>query len=123
MVIKGYKGFDSRFQCVGLQYEVGETYRYVGDIKICSRGFHFCKELSDVLNFYPLNPKFNHDIYFPIFPNRYAEVECLGRWFTNDHHNKYVTNRIRIVRELSEDEIYEILKREMEKKIHSKRDM
>ena len=121
--MKGYKGFDNKFQCIGLQYEVGETYSYVGDIKICSRGFHFCKKLSDVLNFYPLNPKFRHYIslqkliegYFTIH-NRYAEVECLGRYITNDHH-KYVTDRIRIIRELSTYEICEILQRERENKI------
>ena len=50
--MKGYKGFDKDLNCREFQFEVGKTYKIEGKIELCERGFHYCKELIDVMNFY-----------------------------------------------------------------------
>ena len=68
-IIKGYKGFDKNLECRGFKYEVGKTYETKEKIEICSWGFHYCKKLFDVNNFY----SFNDD------ENRFCEIEILGQ--------------------------------------------
>ena len=50
--MKGYKGFNKNLKCLGFQYEVGKEYEMDDDIVMCEKGFHFCKELIDVMDFY-----------------------------------------------------------------------
>ena len=109
MIMIGYKGFDEDFKCRGFQYEVGKTYTYIGGIKICERGFHFCKRLNNVLTYYPrFYFSFDKQHTYWRTRNRYAIVEALGRYITDDK-SKYVTDKIRIIKELSEEEMHEIL--------------
>ena len=90
-MVHGYKGFESDMTCQGFQYEVGQTYEHNGDIGLCESGFHFCRNVADVLNYYN-----GHDC-------RYAVVEALGK--VVDSKNKSVTDRIRIVLELSRADV------------------
>ena len=94
--MKGYKVFNSDWTCRGFQYEVGKTYEHEGEISPCNSGFHFCKRAIDCFNYYP----FNSD-------NRVAEVEALGEIKTDD--DKSVTNKIKIIRELSWHEVLELV--------------
>ena len=102
--MKGYKMFDADWKCSGtnngkkykFQYRVGETYTHQGKISMCNAGFHFCKELQQCFNFYEA-ATWNH----------IAEVEALGEIIEGE--NKCVTNQIRIVREISFDEIKNVL--------------
>ena len=94
--MKGYKVFNSDWTCRGFQYEVGKTYEHEGEISPCNSGFHFCKRAVDCFNYYP----FNSD-------NRVAEVEALGEIKTDG--DKSVTNKIKIVRELSWHEVLELV--------------
>ena len=91
--MKGYKGFDSDWTCKGFQYKVGETYEMDGEISLCERGFHFCTKLEDALWYYPNGV--------------YVEVEALGDIIEEEYsnHSQYVTNKIKIVRQLSDEEI------------------
>ena len=91
--MKGYKGFDKDLKCKNYQYEVGMTYRMHDDIKVCKRGYHFCKELIDVMDYYN-----SHD------GNRFCEVEALGKIKTDDN-KKYCTNIIKIIREIPIEEV------------------
>ena len=51
--MKGYKVFCSDWTCLGFQYEVGKTYEMdATEIKLCNRGFHFCKRLVDCFSYY-----------------------------------------------------------------------
>ena len=86
----GFKGFDKNFKCRGFQYEVGQTYEHNGRIKLCESGFHFCKTMAQVFGYYGGTDK------------RYAEVEALGEVREGD--DKCVTNKIRIIREIPQDE-------------------
>jgi len=47
--MKAYKAsYDEK--CETLTYEVDKTYTFNGQLQLCSKGFHFCKELKDVFN-------------------------------------------------------------------------
>jgi len=48
-----YKGFNDLLQCKSFQYEVGQTYAMDEPIRLCGKGFHFCKLLTQVFSFYP----------------------------------------------------------------------
>ena len=81
-IIKGYKAFEKGLKCKGFQYEVGKEYKYDGDIKLCEKGFHFCENPLDVLDYYDL------------CDSEFAEVETDGK--TETDGNKTVSNKIKI---------------------------
>ena len=94
-MVLGYKGFNNNMTCRGFQYEVGQTYEYDGNIGLCESGFHFCRKMADVLNYY--SGRNCH----------YAEVEALGEVI--DGKDKSVTDRIRIVRKLTWAEVLKVM--------------
>jgi hypothetical protein len=50
----GFKAADADLKCRDHQFEVGQTYTIEGEPVHCARGFHFCQNPLDVLNYYPL---------------------------------------------------------------------
>lgn len=53
--VEGYKGTDKDMKAHGdFQYELGKQYDCEGEIKICNRGFHFCRDLKDVFDYYDI---------------------------------------------------------------------
>ena len=90
----GYKGFDKDFKCRGYQYEVGKTYEHGGRIDLCKSGFHFCRAMADVFN------------YYTDANCRYAEIEALGT--VEEGGDKCVTDKIRIIREIPRGEAVEM---------------
>ena len=97
-VVKGYKVFNADWTCRGFQYVVGETFEEDVIPSYCNKGFHFCTKAADCFNYYRFNPD-----------NKVAEVEAIGKIDTNPVDSKCCTNKIRIVRELSWDEVLEIV--------------
>ncbi len=101
-----YKGFDKNMQCLGFQYEVGQTYE-TDELIMCSKGFHFCEKLTDCYSYY----KKEESIF--------CIVEPLGKIIHNS--TKSVTDKIKIVRVLTKSEmlgqeflsskIYEIIRK------------
>ena len=91
---KGYKGFDKDLQCRGFQYEVGKTYE-CETAEVSSKGFHYCKKIKDVLDYYPIT-------------SRFCEIEDLGKTVTKQ--NKSATTKIKIVKELTRDELVKLFK-------------
>ena len=53
--MKVYKGTDKNMCCRGMQYKLGETAVYDGDIKLCEAGLHACEMPIDVLAYYAPN--------------------------------------------------------------------
>ncbi len=119
-----YKGFDKDLKCRGFQYEVGKTYSMPEKPVICERGFHCCKRLADVFKYY--SPQHwwtvqNCEALLPIEAeqtgNRFCLVEVCGDVDIEEgvsFSRKVATNSITIVRELSTDEMTEIIERESE---------
>jgi len=81
-VVKGYKAFNKGLICQGFQYEIGKKYIYEEDIKLCKKGFHFCENPLDVLDYYDL------------CESEFAEIETDGKIKGDD--KKSVTNKIEI---------------------------
>ena len=83
--MKGYKASNNG-KCRDLAYEVGKTYTFNGEIKACFTGFHYCKKIDDVLEYYDYDR--NTTVIF--------EIEDLGE--SVNEGNKTVTNKMKIVR-------------------------
>lgn len=91
--MRGFKVFDPDWTCLNFQYEIGKTYELPDGQEpiICKRGFHFCENLIDTLGYYLTH----HNILF-------AEVEAIGTIIQQG--TKFVTNKIKIIREITEEE-------------------
>ena len=96
--IKGFKVFNPDWTCRGFQYKVGESYEIDKEPKVCSIGFHFCLKASDCFNFYDFTCE-----------NKVAEVEAYGDIDQQEDESKFCTNKIRIVREITWDEVLRIV--------------
>ena len=94
-MVKGFKGFNEDLTCRGFQYEIGKTYKHNDEVELCSSGFHFCRKLKDVHNFYNLKT------------SRICEIVADGKIIDDD--KKSVCSRMRIVREVSREEIWSII--------------
>ena len=92
--MKGYKAFHSGWKCRDFQYEIGKTYELPEgqELKICECGFHFCANPIDVFGYY----QFSDDTLI-------AEIEALGN--IKQEGTKYVTDKIKIVKEFPKDEL------------------
>lgn len=93
--MKGYKIIDPNWKCRGFKYKVGARYIMDGEIEPCIRGFHFCETVDACFNYKPLNPKYH-----------LCEIEALSLCDETGlvairHHDKLVSNNIRIIREIS----------------------
>lgn len=96
--MKGYKVFNSDWTCRGFQYNVGQVYEMDEKPVCCDRGFHFCTKVSDCFNYYSFDPN-----------NKVAEVEALGDIDTQDKDSKCCTNKIRIIREITWQEVLDLV--------------
>ena len=93
--MKYYKAMNKNMSCRGFQYKIGGIYELPKDVEleICQRGFHFCDILSSCFKYY-----FKDECII-------CEVEPLGKVIHSEHENKLVTDKIKIVRQLSNEEI------------------
>ena len=88
----GIKGFDENLKCKGYQFSIGKTHTEEVTPKLCGRGFHYCKTIKDVFSFYKNDGR-----------NRFCLIEVLGD--VDEGVEKSCTNKIKIVRELSKQEV------------------
>lgn len=91
------KGMDKDMRCRGFQFEIGKEYKIENngeELELCSDTvFHYCKSLQQVHKHYSCNDE----------TNRYFEIEVLGEEITDGE--KYGSNHIRIVREITGEEL------------------
>ena len=96
--MKGYKVFNPDWTCRGFQFEVGKIFEDSVVPDCCNVGFHFCTKASDCFNYYSFDQN-----------NKVAEVEALGQVDTHSDDSKCATNKIHIIRELTWDEVLELV--------------
>lgn len=94
--IKGFKVFNPRWTCNGFGYEVGKTYEEKVDPVVHRTGFEFYREVKDCFNYYDFDPR-----------NKVAEIAVLGK--VAEGPIQCSTNKIQIVKELSWQELLDIL--------------
>ena len=75
-----------------MHYEIGKWYEVDGEIKPCENGFHFCRKLEDIQEYYDL------------FHSRLFEIEADGKIMEAASDTKMVCSRIRLVREILPEE-------------------
>ena len=93
--MKYYKAFNEDMTCKEFQYKVGGIYKLPKNekLELYCNGFHFCDMLNYCFKFY------DEDICV------ICEVEPLGNIVRNGYSNILATDKIRIVRKLSKEEI------------------
>ena len=93
------KGFDENLCCRGFQFEIGKEYKIDSDeLELCTDTvFHYCKSMQNVHYFYNVNV------------SRFCEIEVLGEEVTDGE--KCGSNHIRIVREITGEELDELVGR------------
>ena len=93
--ILAYKGFDVNLRCRGFQYEIGKEYELPEGVNpsLCNAGFHACENPADVFAYYAPSE------------SRYCLVELSGQIVRGD--DKSCASRIKIVRELTLQELSE----------------
>ena len=96
--MKGYKIFEPDWTCRGFQYAVGEIFEEDVTPSCCNRGFHFCTELKDCFNYYSFDPN-----------NKVAEIDAIGEIDSETDGIKSCTNKIKIVREISWEEVLKMV--------------
>jgi len=92
--VKGFKVFNPDFTCKGVQFEEGKTFEIDGPIQICHRGLHFCTKASHCFSYYTFDPN-----------NIVCEVEAIGEVQGHDEDSKMCTDKLRILRRLTWQEV------------------
>lgn len=119
-IIKGYKAFhrdadgklftrpDSSKE--RNYFEVGNTYTISNNenIELCENGFHFCKKLNHIFDFYLFSPSIAYCEVEGLFENDLRDID--------EDDKKTCTRSIKIIKELTFDEVKNILHSELDKK-------
>jgi len=96
-IVRGYKIFNSDFTCRAHKYEVGKEYKHKGELKICNSGLHFCLKASHCFSYYAFDKR-----------NIVCEVEALGDVVYHTEDSKAATNHIKILRQLTWEEVLQV---------------
>lgn len=95
--IHGYKGFDINdvggLQCRDFEYKQGRIYVTDNQPVACSKGFHFCRGLNQVFEFYPVNNK-----------TVYHKVRAWGK--IDEQQDKLAASHIEILEKVSDNEVF-----------------
>ena len=97
--MKAFKALNNDWTCNSFKFEVGKEYEHPGTVKMCESGFHACISPADILKYYDL-----------IQYNKFAEVECEGVVGPQSDCSKIAAKKIRIVKELSFEEMVAAIK-------------
>jgi len=78
----GFKAFDKGLKCRDFQFKEGKEYKIKGSPELCGKGFHYCENPLDTLDYYDL------------CDSEFAKIEDYGDFKTDNQKN--VTNHIKI---------------------------
>lgn len=94
----GYKA-TINYVCRDKKYVVGKTYSMKSLPEVCRRGFHYCLDAANTLNYYDYSSNF-----------KLLEIEDLSDNTSSCDYEKSATNKIKIVREITDpDELLKLL--------------
>ena len=122
--MKGYKVFDYNWRCLDMQYTCPGTFEYSNKIILCQQGFHYSFNLIDCFS-YKMGVKnkikiaeikdlnFHNIVKEKTYLDN-GEAIYLSKIFTIKQE-KWVTDKIEIIREISWDEAYDIILKELPK--------
>ena len=96
-VIRGFKVFNPDWTCRDKQYTCPGAFEEDVIPSVCDRGIHFCKRAAECFNYYSFSPE-----------NKVAEVVAYADRTVEDG-DKCATNYLEIVREISWQEVLEIV--------------
>ena len=96
MSITGYKVFNPNWTCMGKAYTCPGIFEEDVEPVACKSGMHFCKKAIDCFNYYSFDPR-----------NHIAEVIAHGTIV--EYNDKFCTNKLEIVREISWTELLELV--------------
>ena len=98
--MRGYKMLNNDMTTLygNMTYEVGKTYKLEGKIIPCENGYHFCEELIDCIQYYHNNDN----------DKRFFEIKSGENVIK--HEDKYVTDEITLIRELTLDEVFDYIR-------------
>ena len=96
--MKGYKVFNPDWTCREKQYSCPGIFKQKGELRLCENGIHFCKKLSDCFSYYDFDSN-----------NKVAEIEAIGEIIEDEIQRKYCTSKIKILRELSWNEVLDLV--------------
>lgn len=95
-----YKGFNlnnkNELVCRDMIFKVGEIAEVNGELKLCANGIHFCWNPNDINDYYNLRKSV------------IAEVEILGDIVNQSDLKKSCTNKLRVVRVLTKEQVWAI---------------
>ena len=105
--MRGYKALNKDMSTLyrNMIYELNKEYTLEGKLIMCENGYHFCNELFNVYNYYSSN-------------SRIFEIDTLDGEIIKKG-DKYCTNKIKIIREISEDEINKYIEDNFDKLINN----
>ena len=92
----------------GMTYEMNKEYTHDGDVKCKRNGYHYFDSIRDVMYLYNLNK------------SRIFECELNGDVFDHDGI-VHCTNKIKLIREISKEEITKYIEDNLEKLINDER--
>ena len=95
-MVKGYKVFNSQWQCRGKIYTCPGKFEEDVIPSVCESGMHFCKVAANCFNYYDFTPC-----------NKVAEVIAYGD--VAEVGDKCCTNKLEIVREIPWSKLLEIV--------------
>ena len=95
----GYKGFrekNGKLYCRDMEFKIGEIAEVPGKPIICKNGIHFCWNLNDI------------NLYYNLRRSVICEVEPLGDIVAEPDGEQCCTNRLKVIRILSKEEVWRI---------------
>lgn len=107
MEVIGYKCFNKDLtNRYGFKFEVGKSYYVNGEISFGNNGngFHFCKNLEDTFRYFPT---FDEDVSVCLVKG-YGKL-CEYEDDYNGYYDMYACSNIDIIKQLSRDEIIDIM--------------
>ena len=103
--MKGYKALNNDMTTLygHMTYDLNKVYRKYSKLELCKNGFHFCSNLIEVFE------------YYKVSDCRVFEIDTLdGKVIECEYEDKYCTDTIKLIREISQEEISKYIEKNLD---------